>query len=154
MARRTGGLMVSAIRQDCDQFSSTSRRPLLPLTRGCKPQTTSPQSVIYAHSNGISRLIALVDTVMPTQESFVDMDLQDLYEQVLAGFSDDPHPQFPTPVPQTKASPSDLDSLYSSYIDESVDPPSKLPRTSSYTIASQRTPISAFPSFTSFVFFN
>jgi hypothetical protein len=75
---------------------------------------------------------------MPTPElPSVDIDLQDLYEQVLAGFNDNLSPELPTPVTQNKASPSDLDSLYSSYEDP-ADHSSKLPRTTSYTIASQR----------------
>lgn len=74
---------------------------------------------------------------MPASE--LDVDLQDLYEQVLAGFSDDSPPDHPTPVAQNTAGHSDLDSLYSSYIDDSTDPSYRLPRTQSYTIASQRT---------------
>lgn len=77
---------------------------------------------------------------MPTPElPSVDVDLQDLYEQVLAGFNDDSFPELPTPVAQNKASPSDLDSLYSSYADDSTDPSPMLSRNTSYTIASQRT---------------
>lgn len=90
---------------------------------------------------------------MPIQES-VDVDLQDLYDQVLAGFSDDLPPELPTPVTQNKASPPDLDSLYSSYIEDSTDSPSKLPRSNSYTIASQRTPISTSLPSTSLVCFD
>lgn len=80
---------------------------------------------------------------MPTPElPSVNVDLQDLYEEVLAGFNDDPFPELPTPVAQNKTSPSDLDSLYSSYAEDSADPSSKLARNTSYTIASQRTQIS------------
>lgn len=77
---------------------------------------------------------------MPTPElPSVDVDLQDLYEQVLAGFNDDAFPELPTPVALTKASPSDLDSLYSAYAEDSTDSSPKLARNTSYTIASQRT---------------
>jgi hypothetical protein len=73
---------------------------------------------------------------MPASD--LDVDLQYLYEQVLAGFSDESPPEHSTPVAQNTAGPSDLDSLYSSYIDDSTDPSSyRLPRTQSYTIASQ-----------------
>ncbi|KAF9646313.1 hypothetical protein BDM02DRAFT_3118807 [Thelephora ganbajun] len=79
---------------------------------------------------------------MPTPElPPVDVDLQDLYEQVLAGFKDDSSPELPTPVAQNKASPSDLESLYHSYAEDSTDPSSKLSRNTSHTIASQ--PVSA-----------
>ena len=85
---------------------------------------------------------------MPTPElPSVDVDLQDLYEQVLAGFNDDSFPELPTPVAQNKASPSDLESLYSSYAEDSTDPSSKLARNTSYTIASQRTQTSTPVSF-------
>ena len=85
---------------------------------------------------------------MPTPElPSVDVDLQDLYEQVLAGFDDDSFPELPTPVAQNKASPSDLESLYSSYAEDSTDPSSKLARNTSYTIASQRTQTSTPVSF-------
>jgi len=77
---------------------------------------------------------------MPTPElPPVDVDLQDLYEQVLAGFNDEHFPELPTPVSQNKASPSDVDSLYSPYTEDPTDPSSKLVRNTSYTIASQRT---------------
>jgi len=77
---------------------------------------------------------------MPTPElPSVDVDLQDLYEQVLAGFDDDSFPEFPTPVAQNKSTPSDLESLYSSYAEDSTNPSTKLARNTSYTIASQRT---------------
>ena len=81
---------------------------------------------------------------MPTPElPPVDVDLQDLYEQVLAGFNDELFPELSTPVAQNKATPSDLESLYSSYAEDSTDnPSSKLSRNMSYTIASQRTPTS------------
>ena len=80
---------------------------------------------------------------MPTPElPTVDVDLQDLYDQVLSGFNDDAFPELPTPVAQNKASPSDLESLYSSYAEDTTDPSSKLSRNLSYTVASQRTQIS------------
>ena len=86
------------------------------------------------------RLIRPTDTPMPTPElPAVDVDLQDLYDQVLAGFKDDTFPELPTPVALNKASPSDLESLYSSYAEDMTDPSSKLSRNLSYTVASQRT---------------
>jgi len=76
---------------------------------------------------------------MPTPElPSVDVDLQDLYEQVLAGFNDEPFPELPTPVAQKKASPSNPESIFTSYPEDSIDPSSKLSRNTSYTIASQR----------------
>lgn len=92
---------------------------------------------------------------MPTPElPSVDVDLQDLYEQVLAGFNEDTFPEFPTPVAQNKASPSDLESLYSSYADDSTDPSSKLSRNTSYTAASQRTQTPTRSRFISLVCFD
>ena len=90
---------------------------------------------------------------MPTPElPSVDVDLQDLYEQVLAGFNDESFPELPTPVAQN---PSDLESLYSSYAEDSIDSPSsKLSRNMSYTIASQRTQSSTQSRSTSFVGFD
>ena len=66
---------------------------------------------------------------MPTPEfpSF-DVDLQDLYEHVLAGFNNDPFPELPTPVAQNKASTLDLEPLYS-YAGDSTAPSSKLAQT-------------------------
>lgn len=93
---------------------------------------------------------------MPTPElPTVDVDLQDLYEQVLAGFNDESFPELPTPVAQNKASPSDLESLYSSYAEDPTDSPSyKLSRNMSYTIASQRTHTSTRSRSTSLVCFD
>ena len=72
----------------------------------------STQGVVYAHSNGISGQPALVDTAMPTQEPAVDVDLQDLYKQVLAVFNDGLPPEIPTPFGHNKTGPSNLESLY------------------------------------------
>lgn len=109
-----------------------------------KAQTKSAQSVIYEHSNCVLGQFALTDALMPTPDlPTVDVDLQDLYDQVLSGFNDDTFPELPTPIAQNKASPSDLESLYSSYAEDTTDPSSKLARNLSYTVASQRTQTSA-----------
>ena len=118
-----------------------TRRLRLPVNEGPGSDEIGAECCL---PNGVSGQLALADTAMPTPElPPVDVDLQDLYEQVLAGFTDDPPPELPTPVSH-KANPSDLDSLYSSYAEDSADPSSKLSRNTSYTIASQRTQTSPF----------
>ena len=85
----------------------------------------------------------------------VDADLQDLYDQVLAGFNDESFPELPTPVAQNEASPSHLDSLYTSYAEDPTNSPSyKLSRNMSYTIASQRTHTSIWSRSTSLICFD
>lgn len=133
------GLAVSVIRpSDDNRF-----RPLSPTTTASERGARLRRNRLRTLSTYIPAVFQV--TAMPTPElPSVDVDLQDLYEQVLAGFNDEHSPELPTPIAQKRANPSDPESLYNSYAEDPTDPSSKLSRNASYTIASQRTQTSTW----------